>query len=402
VEKTAPLCDTNQTQLENDFCSYSKQLSVTCQAQTECRQKHITFRDATHRDVAANEAARKADHITSEMVLCYFKVFESNNTNKSATLRGCEQLVVNTSQLSISYPAIPVAKDCDVEENQPCNQEWLSAEYDTKQWKDKVTMRDCRPCPAPIPAPTPPPTQAPPATSWRLFTASTVRRDKGSKNCWDVNMVQFFTSNGCSGDAVEVSSANQFSSGDADTEHYKLDHAFDGSTSTYWGGRSMDGDYGSSVIFIGARDVGGFGCIKLTQGDTSDNDCRPSETVQVQTSADSGATWGTVSEITGWSTTNDGPTEFTNLEAVCAPFLVTSGMPSTSCPANGGRLAVETECVKISQVGRKNVVAIMPQTESDRPSGCWAQLSNGMVFFNKNVQSQQECSEGRPCVCCTA
>jgi len=158
VTEIAPVCDTNQTQFEKDFCIYHKLLNTTCQAQTDCREKHIAFRDATHGDVRANEAFRKADHITSQMVLCYFKVFESNNTNKSAILRGnntnksailrgCEQLAVNTSQLDINYPAIPDAHDCDVEPRQPCDKDWLSAEYDSKMWKGNVTMLDCRPCP---------------------------------------------------------------------------------------------------------------------------------------------------------------------------------------------------------------------------------------------------------------
>jgi len=152
VDEIAPFCDTNQTKFERDFCAYSMRLSRTCQDQTDCRKRHISFRNATHTDVQANEAARKADYRTSQQVLCYFKVFEANNTDKSAILRGCEKLAVNTSQLNIKYPAIPAAEVCVVENNQPCDADWVSAEYDAKDWKQHVTMRTCDPC-----TPTPPP-----------------------------------------------------------------------------------------------------------------------------------------------------------------------------------------------------------------------------------------------------
>jgi len=157
VDGFAPLCDTNQTKFERDFCDYNRQLRGTCQAQTDCRQKHIAFRDETHTDVGVNEAARKADYTTAKKVLCFFKVFEANNTNKSAILQGCEKLAVNTAQLSITYPDVPAAETCVVEDKEPCSNGWEDAEYKAKGWHDDVTLLDCKPCLIPTPAPTPPP-----------------------------------------------------------------------------------------------------------------------------------------------------------------------------------------------------------------------------------------------------
>jgi len=157
VDGFAPLCDDNQTKFERDFCGYSNQLSHTCQTQIDCRQKHIAFRDDTHADVGVNEAARKADYATGKKVLCYFGVFEANNPNKSAILRGCDKLAVDTSKLDITYPGTPAAHPCVVEAEEPCSNGWVAAEYNTKKWLKHVTLLDCEPCVKPTPAPTPPP-----------------------------------------------------------------------------------------------------------------------------------------------------------------------------------------------------------------------------------------------------
>jgi len=158
VDGFAPLCDNNQTKFERDFCGYSSQLSYTCQAQIDCRERHIKFRDDTHADVVVNEAARKADYTTGKKVLCYFKVFEAKNPNKSAILQGCDKLTVDTSKLDITYPGTPAPNPCVVEAEEPCTTGWVDAEYKNKKWTNHVTLNACEKCVAPTPAPTPPPT----------------------------------------------------------------------------------------------------------------------------------------------------------------------------------------------------------------------------------------------------
>jgi len=149
VDGFAPLCDNNQTKFERDFCGYSSQLSYTCQAQIDCRERHIKFRDDTHADVVVNEAARKADYTTGKKVLCYFKVFEAKNPNKSAILQGCDKLTVDTSKLDITYPGTPAPNPCVVEAEEPCTTGWVDAEYKSKKWLKDVTLTDCEPCPPP-------------------------------------------------------------------------------------------------------------------------------------------------------------------------------------------------------------------------------------------------------------
>jgi hypothetical protein len=153
VDGFAPLCDKNQTKFEGDYCSYSSQLRHTCEAQIDCRTKHIANRNDTHADVRVNEAARKADYSTGKNILCYFRVFEANNPNKSAVLRDCDKLAVDTSKLVITYPGIPDPNPCVIEPNKPCDNDWVSTEYDAKPWKNHVTMQDCEPCLTPTSPP---------------------------------------------------------------------------------------------------------------------------------------------------------------------------------------------------------------------------------------------------------
>merc|ERR1712127_644681 len=79
LDTTAPLCDSNQTKFEQDFCDYADKLHDTCTAQDDCRSTHIKVRNETHVDVKGNEEARKSDFKTGKLILCYFSVFESNN-----------------------------------------------------------------------------------------------------------------------------------------------------------------------------------------------------------------------------------------------------------------------------------------------------------------------------------
>jgi len=144
---------------------------------------------------------------------------------------------------------------------------------------------------------------------WRLFTDTTVRRDGGSNNCWDVNEIAFFSDSQCSV-PIEIPANNRINSGYASSKH-ALEFAFDGSeVGSLWGGRSRDGEFGSSEVWIGARDIANLKCIKFTQGKSVSNKCRPSSEIQIQKrNKQLRGDWITEKEIM-WSVENDGTHEF--------------------------------------------------------------------------------------------
>jgi len=200
LDDIAPLCDANQTEFERDYCDYKDKLSDTCDAQDACTLTHGKIRNDTHVDVRANEVARKSDYETGKKVLCYFGVFESNNSHKNSTLAQCNGLVVNTSLLDIIYPTYTQPHPCNPLSDGPCASTWTNREYDTQTWFPKVTMKDCEACPTPAPstAPTPPaPTPAPTPLSENFESGSsgwTSAEDSahytgtecygGSGSCW--------------------------------------------------------------------------------------------------------------------------------------------------------------------------------------------------------------------------
>jgi len=145
LNSKAPVCDTKQTEFEDSFCTYSKKLADTCADQQHCRTTHISYRNETHDDVRKSEVARKADFETGKHILCYFKVFEAANGNKSTTLQECNALVVDSSNLTINYPSIPAPTDCIIAPEEPCDTAWMKTEYD-KTWYSNVTMRSCTFC----------------------------------------------------------------------------------------------------------------------------------------------------------------------------------------------------------------------------------------------------------------
>ncbi|CAE7266798.1 unnamed protein product [Symbiodinium natans] len=99
--------------------------------------------------------------------------------------------------------------------------------------------------------------------SWRLFTTSTFRRGaKQERNCWKISKLQFFASEDCSSLEFGIAPGKQIASGLA--QGFDLSHVF-GQEGTAAELRSADGDFGSSEVWIGARELGGVRCIRFEQ-----------------------------------------------------------------------------------------------------------------------------------------
>jgi len=181
-DQIAPTCDTNQTEFERKYCTYSSGLSDACTDHTACRTEKITLRNATHADVKKSELARKSDYITGTRISCLFRVFEASNTNKSSILQECDGLSVNTSTLDIIYPDIAIATPCTPEPTEPCDSAWKSTEYQNKAWYGKVTMENCAACVSPTASPTPAPTPPPPQQSFLQGSGGYCTSAKGCSN----------------------------------------------------------------------------------------------------------------------------------------------------------------------------------------------------------------------------
>jgi hypothetical protein len=148
-------CNSDQSSFESKYCAWATKNDDTCDAQTQCRAHEIAKRTAVHGNVSASESARQSDYRASQKVLCFFKVFEANNANKSATLQGCINLVVDVSNYTITYPAVPAPHPCTKSTHEPCDVSWVSTEYTSQAWHSLAPAATCTPCPAPATTPAP-------------------------------------------------------------------------------------------------------------------------------------------------------------------------------------------------------------------------------------------------------
>merc|ERR1712190_51586 len=82
-------CDEAQGAFEQGFCSYRQTLVTKCAAYEKCRADAIEAREKTHAGVKIDEAARKAMHVSGEMVLCFLEVFEVEAKDAPAKLKEC-------------------------------------------------------------------------------------------------------------------------------------------------------------------------------------------------------------------------------------------------------------------------------------------------------------------------
>lgn len=167
-ENQSRICKDDQTDFEFSFCSYTTELNATCETEGQCHARAVERRNETHRDVAASEAARKADNKAIGRIHCLIGVLLSDNSNKSEVLGECKNETINTTEFDITYHEIPTRANCTRAPDEPCAQEWTKREYDEQPWHSNVDMRVCRPCAVHNPgftiSPTPSPTTAPSLT----------------------------------------------------------------------------------------------------------------------------------------------------------------------------------------------------------------------------------------------
>eukprot|EP00439_Symbiodinium_sp_Y106_P003650 s5047_g1.t1 len=144
-------------------------------------------------------------------------------------------------------------------------------------------------------------------------------------NCWKISKLQFFASEDCSSLEFGIAPDKQIVSGLA--QGIELSHVF-GEDSRSEGTaaelRSADGDFGSSEVWIGARELGGVRCIRFVQdGGTEPSSpaltkqsgvgCRPLSNLEVQIGDFDGGNWKTVASVP-WSMKKDGVNTFPNLD----------------------------------------------------------------------------------------
>jgi len=157
--------------------------------------------------------------------------------------------------------------------------------------------------------------------SWRLFTSSTWRRGaKNERNCWKISDVQFFASEDCETMEFGVPPEKQIFSGAASgSDASKAFRAGAGAEL-----RGADGDFGSSEVWLGAKELGGVRCIRFVQEASAEHTatqsgtgCRPLSNLEVQIGDFEGANWKTVVSIP-WSVKKDGVNKFSNLDRASA------------------------------------------------------------------------------------
>lgn len=126
--------NTDQLDFEEAVCSWGTKLDSTCNTQVTCRNHTITFRNLTHEHVPESEQARKADMYAVEKILCYFEVFDVNNTQKPIKLDECIAMEPDLSMYDIEYHEIPNEQPCSKLEDLPCEESWIQREYIDMSW----------------------------------------------------------------------------------------------------------------------------------------------------------------------------------------------------------------------------------------------------------------------------
>jgi len=141
-------CDKKQQDFELNFCAYAAKLKDACEEQVTCRRNTVPRRQPTYKEIKLSEAARKAEFETGQQILCFFKVFEANNTDKPATLSTCMNKTFDSSNYTITYPPEPPPVLCNTEPHQPCDGQFLQKEYEEKSWYNIAPATTCNSCPA--------------------------------------------------------------------------------------------------------------------------------------------------------------------------------------------------------------------------------------------------------------
>lgn len=201
---------------------------------------------------------------------------------------------------------------------------------------------------------TPPPTSAAwtypiNGADYRLYTPMTAAQAAGQNGCWDVAELRMYSDSGCNNQIISVP-AQWSSSGSITTaflaSQYAIDMAFDGYVGTVH--HILPGAGGAAWIMVSG--VPECRCMRVYQGGSGSNMCRPDSEVQIQTRpGGASGSWETLN-TRSWSTYNDGWTSVTTLTAeeqcarsltigqchsMCQEFIANNTFDTTWCTFTG-------------------------------------------------------------------
>ncbi|CAE6970416.1 HERC1 [Symbiodinium sp. CCMP2592] len=141
------LCHGLQTRFEESFCLWTETQDATCDVYKGC------FGDASahHLDVISPEAeaaesSSKADFTAAAHILCKLNVLNASDlVQKQEALQRCEEQIVSTGHLNLSYPELVTEDPCLVPQVYPCMAEW-SDSYANQSWYGSLELNTCNPC----------------------------------------------------------------------------------------------------------------------------------------------------------------------------------------------------------------------------------------------------------------
>jgi len=177
AEKQAS-CNTLQAEFESSFCVYASGLHLVCSNQETCRGTQIGLRNASHTDVAVAGSGFEAECEAAMHVKCLLRVLGAAGAGaQQGVLGACLSDPVNSSRLSIAYRPIPSPATCGITlvATVPCDEEWISAEFQGKPWSARAPAAACVPCSVQS-TPTTTPTAA-------ATTTSTARESSATAFC---------------------------------------------------------------------------------------------------------------------------------------------------------------------------------------------------------------------------
>lgn len=130
---TSARCDEKQDVFELAFCQYDKKLTDTCNTLDDCYQAATDDRTAIVDGVSELEKNQKVVYKMVQKVRCYVEAMKSKfKTLTNADIQKCENMVLDASTLSITYPAAEPKRACDLallHWGAPGDDTWAAKEY---------------------------------------------------------------------------------------------------------------------------------------------------------------------------------------------------------------------------------------------------------------------------------
>merc|ERR1711972_14757 len=141
-------CNKLQTAFETGFCDDNSASTNRCTAYETCRGKALEAQSVVHEAVARVEAARKAEFTSARHVQCYLRVLNAEVSEQVDQFNICKNAAISTDHLDITYSSAPDAIECDDAGvgQAPCDEEFLSAHYTSKEWYDEAPTETCSSC----------------------------------------------------------------------------------------------------------------------------------------------------------------------------------------------------------------------------------------------------------------